>query len=224
MRSRRGDMMKKSLYSLTLFDDLVEEIDKLAYMRNSNRSQLVNDILASFLGVKTPEQKIKQVIEQLTARLEDTLVVRQVNEASSVQLGTYLKFKYNPTIQYSYEFISFNNRKYAILKISSRTKSNELMILLEKFFLWLCQMDLNFCEDKNVEVDYDPTKNRFTRVFKELNIQGKESAFLSNYLSSYVKMVDHCLEHYFAHLNGLGLEKQLKAIYKKYFINNVTSL
>lgn len=46
--------MKKSVYSLMLFDEIVEKIDQLAYENNTNRSQLINDILAEKIGLETP--------------------------------------------------------------------------------------------------------------------------------------------------------------------------
>ena len=38
--------MKKNLYSLTLSDDVVREVDALAHRMGTNRSALVNQILA----------------------------------------------------------------------------------------------------------------------------------------------------------------------------------
>lgn len=38
--------MKKNVYSLVLSEDVVHEIDKLAYQRGTNRSNMVNQILA----------------------------------------------------------------------------------------------------------------------------------------------------------------------------------
>ena len=38
--------MKKSVYSLTLMDDVINAIDKLAYKSNTNRSNMINTILA----------------------------------------------------------------------------------------------------------------------------------------------------------------------------------
>lgn len=46
--------MKKSVYSLMLFDEIVERIDDMAYMHHTNRSQLINDILADYVGMETP--------------------------------------------------------------------------------------------------------------------------------------------------------------------------
>ena len=50
--------MDKSLYSLMLMDSVVREIDRIALQKNTNRSNLVNQILAEYVSLVTPEQKI----------------------------------------------------------------------------------------------------------------------------------------------------------------------
>ena len=86
--------MKKSLYSLTLFDEVIERIDQLAYENRTNRSQLVNDILARYVGLETPEQKIQAVLEELDDNFSDVLSVSQIVKNNSIQFGKSLKYKY----------------------------------------------------------------------------------------------------------------------------------
>ena len=86
--------MIKSVYSLMLFDEIVEKIDQIAYENNTNRSQLINDILAEKIGLVTPEQKIQKILEQLDENFSDTLSVSQINKNSSIQFGKSLKYKY----------------------------------------------------------------------------------------------------------------------------------
>ena len=57
--------MGKSLYSLMLMDEVVEEIDKLALRLGTNRSNLVNQILAEHVSVSTPEKEI----DSMTTRI-----------------------------------------------------------------------------------------------------------------------------------------------------------
>ena len=47
--------MKKSMYSLMLSEQVVEAIDRLALEQNTNRSRLINEILADYLSFVTPE-------------------------------------------------------------------------------------------------------------------------------------------------------------------------
>ena len=50
--------MKKSMYSLMLSEQVVEAIDRLALEQNTNRSRLINEILADYLSLVTPEKHI----------------------------------------------------------------------------------------------------------------------------------------------------------------------
>ena len=54
------------MYSLMLMDDVVREIDRTAYLHNTNRSNLVNQILAEYLNVSTPEMICKEVFRKIT--------------------------------------------------------------------------------------------------------------------------------------------------------------
>ena len=48
--------MKKNLYSLTLSDEVVREVDALAHRMGTNRSNLINQILAEYVRYTTPER------------------------------------------------------------------------------------------------------------------------------------------------------------------------
>mgnify|MGYP000260249303 CR=1 FL=1 len=60
--------MKKTLYSLMLSEDVVAEVDRLAHRMGTNRSNLINQILAEHVDLVTPERRINDIftaIEQL---------------------------------------------------------------------------------------------------------------------------------------------------------------
>lgn len=44
-------LLKKTLYSLMLSDEVVREADRLAHQMGTNRSNLINQILAEYLGM-----------------------------------------------------------------------------------------------------------------------------------------------------------------------------
>ena len=54
--------MKKNVYSLVLSEDVVHEIDKLAYQRGTNRSNMVNQILAEYASLITPEKRMSHLL------------------------------------------------------------------------------------------------------------------------------------------------------------------
>ena len=49
--------MNKSVYSLVLADEIVQEIDRLAYEAGASRSAMVNQILADHVRYTTPEKR-----------------------------------------------------------------------------------------------------------------------------------------------------------------------
>ena len=66
--------MKKTLYSLMLNEEVVREIDRMAHRMGTNRSALINQILADYTSVVTPERRIENIfheIEQLVAPARD---------------------------------------------------------------------------------------------------------------------------------------------------------
>ena len=52
--------MKKSMYSLMLADEVVKAVDELAAEQGTNRSNMINQILAERLELVTPEKHVGQ--------------------------------------------------------------------------------------------------------------------------------------------------------------------
>ena len=97
--------MKKTLYSLVLNDEVVREVDALAHRMGTNRSNLINQILAEYVNYTTPEQRINEVlsaIEQLMAPSRDLVPFFSPN-SYSMSLKSSLEYKYRPTVKYEVE-------------------------------------------------------------------------------------------------------------------------
>ena len=54
--------MANSVYSIVLNDAVVEAIDRLAYQNGTNRSSMINRILAERVSYTTPEQRIRNIL------------------------------------------------------------------------------------------------------------------------------------------------------------------
>ena len=63
--------MKKNVYSLVLSEDVVHEIDKMAYRQGTNRSNLVNQILAEYASLITPERRISHLLSEVRRHFEE---------------------------------------------------------------------------------------------------------------------------------------------------------
>ena len=216
---RRSDKMKKSVYSLMLFDEIVEKIDQIAYVNNTNRSQLINDILAEKIGLVTPEQKIQKILEQLDENFSDTLSVSQINKNSSIQFGKSLKYKYRPKVRYSYEFTSNDRGKYAVLKISSRTKSEDLIDHFDAFFNLIAEIEKEQ-KDYATDLTNKQTSHKFIREFKEEGELSQDTKIVADNLTRYLKMIDQAMNVYFLNIEEMkssDLTQLLEGIYRNYY-------
>ena len=70
--------MKKSTYSVVLSDRVVAEIDRLAYRKGTNRSSMINEILAGYVSMTTPEQRISRIFSDMAAVLYPGEVFREL--------------------------------------------------------------------------------------------------------------------------------------------------
>ena len=97
--------MSKSLYSLILTDEVVSEIDRLAYKSGTNRSNMINQILAEYVSFTTPEMRISQVFSALEEFLSpiDSFKMLLGNSSSVMNVRSSLDYKYNPSVKYTVE-------------------------------------------------------------------------------------------------------------------------
>lgn len=212
--------MKKSIYSLVLLDDVVEAVDQLAYRKNTNRSQLINDLLAERLGLLTPRQQVMHVMERISDMVgNEQIQVKSKNDYGSLQFGTFIKYKYKPSIRYSFEFnVSNEHERYAVLKIQSRSKSEELNKHLDRFFSAMCYIDQKrFPEIYQREIinkTHVNSNNRFSREFlRGIPLDKVDDEAVAEYLSCYLLMMDHALNYYFGHYDHDNVFQQMDKIY-----------
>ncbi len=216
--------MKKSMYSLILTDQVVEKIDQIAYQEGMSRSQLIDHLLAQQVGMATPEQKIRSIMEQVADRVQKSrpLQVKVRSDSGGVQFATYLRYKYNPGIKYSFEFTNQDDGQHAVLKVSSRSTSEDLLQHLTNFFEMLSEIDEHrFQEFHNqpimVQVSTD-SNNKFARelISSEVPLEGADEEEVAQYLSNYVVMLDEALQCYFTHLGERRVPEQIDRIYCHY--------
>lgn len=90
---KRSDDMIKSVYSLMLFDEIVEKIDQIAYENNTNRSQLIT---TSWPKNRAGNAGTENSENSGTAGWKfqwHPVGVSQINKNSSIQFGKSLKYK-----------------------------------------------------------------------------------------------------------------------------------
>ena len=117
--------MKKTLYSLMLSDDVVRAVDELAHSLGTNRSSLINQILADYVSITTPERRINDIfhaVEQMLAPSRE-LVPFFSPRALTMSLKSSLEYKYRPTVKYEVQLFRSTDGPLGELSVVFRTQS-----------------------------------------------------------------------------------------------------
>ena len=122
-----------------LNEEVVREIDALAHQLGTNRSALINQILADYTSVLTPERRIENIfraMEELVAPARE-LVPFFVPNAQSMTLKSSLQYKYRPTVKYEVALSRGDSEDLGELSVAFRTQSQGLLESMTYFFrLW----------------------------------------------------------------------------------------
>ena len=192
--------MKKTLYSLVLNDEVVREVDALAHRMGTNRSNLINQILAEYVNYTTPEQRINEVlstIEQLMAPSRELVPFFSPN-SYSMSLKSSLEYKYRPTVKYEVELYRGAGESIGELTVLFRTQSMALIQGMTDFFrLWKQIEDAHLRPMTGAKIDYALYEGKFVRSIaapdKDCSTQELASA-----LSDYITLFDKLLKGYLA--------------------------
>lgn len=123
-------ILSKSMYSLILSDEVIERIDSMAKLRNLSRSGLIDQVLAQYTSVVTPEQQMKDLYELMHSHM-----LGLQNEFRSL-LGqggrdftaiSALRYKYNPTIRYNVVLYRDGSEHIGEIRATLRTQNAELL-------------------------------------------------------------------------------------------------
>ena len=130
--------MGKSLSSLTLSDEVVSRVDRMASRQGLNRSQLVNRILAEYCSLVTPEKRIESVLDAVNRLMTDgdgELASFFTPNQTAMFLKTSLEYRYRPTVRYDLKLLPEpRNGTIGELSVTFRTTSEELLELAERYF------------------------------------------------------------------------------------------
>ena len=158
--------LKKTLYSLMLNDEVVREVDLLAHRLGTNRSALINQILAEYVNYTTPERRINDVlsaIEQLMQPSSD-LVPFFAPNSYSMSLKSSLEYKYRPTVKYEVQLFRGEEENIGELSVVFRTQSSALISVMTEFFrLWKSIEDAHLAPKVGHRQHYALYDGRFTR-------------------------------------------------------------
>lgn len=219
--------MGRSVYSLVLADDVVKAVDRLAYERNTSRSNLINQILAEYLSCPTPEMRMKSIfdsVEQMMAELDSFQVQFQPSDAM-ISIRSALRYRYNPTIRYVLELYRECEPTVGELRVSARTQSRSLINVLTGFFAFWADMESRLVGSLfQDEIDFFRVETgRYVREFFMPAEKGQRTdEAIANAISDYIRFFDQSLKQYFDNLDNLEETcADLENDYRDYMKNSI---
>ena len=213
--------MGKSLYSLMLMDEVVEEIDKLALRLGTNRSNLVNQILAEHVSVSTPEKQIDSIfrqMEELISRSTDLVPLVTPNQLS-MSVKSSLKYKYKPTVRYTVQLYRTPEDAVGELTVNFRSQSTALLNGIARFFMLWKQLEDYYLQGifEPGTIRYQLSESRFVRTIAVPKGRTYSAEDLSKGISDYVTFFDKAMKRYLA---GMLTERDLELQYSRYLNSN----
>ena len=192
--------MKKTLYSVMLNDEVVREIDRLAHRTGSNRSALINQILAEYVNYITPERRINDVLSAIDALMQPSreLVPFFAPNSLSMSLKSSLEYKYRPTVKYEVELYRGLEESIGQISVVFRTQSMALIQAMTEFFrLWKRIEDTHLKPLTGAKIDYALYDGKFVRSISAPDRECTTDE-LAAALSEYIKLFDKLMKAYLA--------------------------
>ena len=212
-------VLKKTLYSLMLNDEVVREVDILAHRLGTNRSALINQILAEYVNYTTPERRINDVlsaIEQLMTPSKDLVPFFSPN-SFSMSLKSSLEYKYRPTVKYEVELYRGTEESIGELSVIFRTQSASLIHAMTEFFrLWKSIEDAHLAPLTGRRQTFALYDGRFTRSISAPD-RDCTTDQLASALSEYIKLFDKLMK---AYISGRLNAHEVEAAYYSQMINS----
>ena len=215
--------MKKTLYSLMLNDEVVREVDALAHRMSTNRSNLINQILAEYVRYTTPEMRMHAIFEEMERLMQgvESFQVQPQPSDAMLTIRSALRYKYKPTIRYSVELYRTREKTVGALKVSFRTQSQPLIEMLTAFFELWAKLEHHYRSQLGLdECEYAIELGRFIRKFTPQTDEELTDRQLADGMSEYIRMFDAAIKAFFA---CSGDEKaalpQMESIYRNYLKN-----
>ena len=190
--------MKKTLYSLMLNDEVVREVDAMAHRMGTNRSSLINQILAEYVGYTTPERRINDVLSTIDALMQPSreLVPFFAPNSLSMSLKSSLEYKYRPTVKYEVELYRSGEESIGELTVVFRTQSAALIQAMTEFFrLWKRIEDAHLYPQTGAHIEYALYDGKFVRSIAAPD-RDCSTDELASALSEYIQLFDKLMKNY----------------------------
>ena len=200
--------MSKSVYSMVLSDEVVALIDREAFRRGASRSQMINEVLAEYVGYSTEERRISELIDNLNELLVGENRLRVVRrQQSAIDFLSALNYKYSPRVTYSVDL--FTEKNYGELKIALRTTNPDLIAITAEFFNDYIETE----REAGVKAVYGVRDGKLVRRLDFSRVETAKE--LADAISCYVNILDRLFNEYVYDFPFGSARKNLKLNYKK---------
>lgn len=190
--------MKKSVYSLVLSDEVVAAVDKLAYRKATNRSNLINQILAEHLSLITPEKRIRQIFGSIAELFgaEDSAQRLEGSTDNMLTLRSALAYKYNPTVRYSVLLYRQPTAAFGELRVGFRTQNRTLIAYMNAFYRMWSETEARYIG--NVEFSAEDGKYARRLVLRRNSRDGEfGEGQIADAIVSYIRTMDIAMKSFF---------------------------
>lgn len=213
--------MKKSVYSVVLSDDVIAEVDRLAYIKNTNRSNMINQILAEYVSLTTPEKRINDIFEELASRLYSGETFRELSPPtpSVMSLRSALSYKYNPTVKYVVELYREPKGAQGEIRVSTRTQNSALILEMLHFYnIWASIESRYGFSGQNTFEDGIFRRPIILRKSPAKNAKAVSEISAGEMIAEYISLFDSAMKTYFSNENDAASE--ISEMYYDYLMSN----
>lgn len=210
--------VKKTLYSLMLNDEVVREVDALAHRLGTNRSNLINEILAEYVNYTTPERRINDILSTIQDLMQPSgdLIPFFAPHTYSMSLKSSLEYKYRPTIKYEVELFKGGEDAIGALSVLFRTQSPTLIEGMTDFFrLWKSIEDAHLARKLGERIEYTLYDGKFVRSISVPD-RACNSEELAKAIAEYIRLFDKLMKGW---LTGRYDAHAVEAAYYSYLTN-----
>ena len=186
--------MNKSVYSLVLSDEIVQEIDRMAYEAGASRSAMINQLLADCIRYTTPEKRMREVFSAVEHMLLGGVFEPQLQPSDSMfSLRSALDYKYNPSVRYSVELYKNALPVLGELRVSIRSQNSALVLALLQFFKLWTRIETAYIG----RIDCAIEDGRYLRKLRLLENSECNNEQIGEGIAGYINLLDTSLKLYF---------------------------
>ena len=203
--------MNKSVYSLVLSDEIVQEIDRMAYEAGASRSAMVNQILADSVRYTTPEKRMREVFSAVEQMLIGSVFEPQLQPSESMfSLRSALDYKYNPSVRYSVELYRNALPMLGELRVSIRSQNSALVLALLQFFKLWTRVETAYIG----RVECAMEDGRYLRKLRLSGESQPTNEQIGEGIAGYINLLDSAMKLYFQSSNDPALA--MASVEKRY--------